>query len=416
MLLLLRCKKMRTIWIQLTMGYFLITGLWGILMRAVPLMGWSINYDHLLHAHSHLALLGWSYSGLFLMLVWLLYRETSLPRTITALFWSTQVCIVAMFIAFNMQGYALFSIAFSTIHILLSYVLIGVLWKKLRPGSVHHLYYKGALVFMGLSSIGPWSLAIIAANNLKDSPLYDMAIYFYLHFQYNGWFTLGLLGTIFALLGRWGIAYNATKARLAFHLYAWSLAPAFMLSILWYGFDLAGEAIAFVSGLAQFSAILITLSLLYGVRAKLAAEWTGWARVFTLVACISLALKAFLELGSALPTLTDLIYETRSVIIGYLHLTLLGFVSFLILGLFMRLGWIASRGTATTIGAVLLLGGFLLNEATLFLQALLDWAEWAGGALPWGMELLLLASVLMTSGIALLILQPRGRLQRGDIH
>jgi hypothetical protein len=407
---------MNKIWIRLTMGYFIITGLWGVIMRGVPLMGWSIDYDHLLHAHSHLALLGWSYSGLFLLLVWLYYRDEALPRSMTALFWTTQLCIAGMFIAFNIQGYALFSIAFSAMHIILSYVLIGMLWKKLGKSTVHSLYFKGALVFMGLSSIGPWGLAVIAANDLKDSPLYDMAIYFYLHFQYNGWFTLGLLGAALALLDRWGISFDDARAKLAFHLYAGSLAPAFMLSILWYGFGIAGEAVALVSGLAQCLAILIVLHVLYRVRNRLAAEWTGWARRFAVVACICLALKAFLELGSAIPVLTDLIYETRSVIIGYLHLTLLGFVSFFILALFMRLGWIAGRGPATSAGAMLLLSGFLLNEAVLFLQALMDWAEWAGGALAFSLELLLGASLLMTIGIVLLLLQRRGRLERVDLH
>jgi hypothetical protein len=406
---------MNRIGLRLTLCYFLLTGLWGVIMRSVPMGGLQVNYDYLLHAHSHVAILGWCYSGLYLLMVRLTNGGSALPapKGIVTVFWLTQASIIGMFIAFNLQGYALFSIAFSTVHILLSYVFIGMMWGRLRSKAVHYRFFRAALLFLGISSIGPWSLAVTAANGMKGSPLYDMAIYFYLHFQYNGWLTLGLLGVVLALLERWGIRYDVQRALVSYRLYVWSLVPAFMLSILWYGFGLTGELIGLAAGLAQFAAIAVFLNVLYRVRGEIASQGKGWAQRFALAGLAFLAIKAILELGSAVPVLTPLIYETRSVIIGYLHLTLLGFISFLLLGLLMRLGWIDERGRWIRTGSVLLLGGFVLNEAVLFLQGLFDWMEWNGGALPNSLELLLAASILMTAGIVAMVIHTKEGTEAG---
>src|SRR5699024_8001397 len=62
------------------------------------------------------------------------------------------------------------------------------------------LFLQGAIVSLILSTFGPFLLGILAGNGLKDSVYFDMSIYFYLHFQYNGWLYFSLIGLFIWIL------------------------------------------------------------------------------------------------------------------------------------------------------------------------------------------------------------------------
>ena len=70
----------------------------------------------------------------------------------------------------------------------------------------------------------------------------------------------------------------------------------------------------------------------------------GWSNVFLNLSLTALAVKMLLELGSAIPALEPLVFSTRSIVIGYLHLVLLGFVSCMILALAIHMQWLSVRG------------------------------------------------------------------------
>src|SRR5699024_7695639 len=97
---------------------------------------------------------------------------------------------LVMFAAFLYQGYGLYSIIISTIHIFIEYWAAIFIWQQLRKreefATTGRLFIKGSLVALVISSLGPFSLGFIAANGLKDSFIVDMTIYFYLQFKYNG--------------------------------------------------------------------------------------------------------------------------------------------------------------------------------------------------------------------------------------
>ena len=54
---------------------------------------------------------------------------------------------------------------------------------------------------MVISTMGPWAIAVISAKGLAGSEYFNAAIYFFLHFQYNGWFAFAIIGLFFWLLG-----------------------------------------------------------------------------------------------------------------------------------------------------------------------------------------------------------------------
>jgi hypothetical protein len=409
-------------WIQLTIFYFLLTAVSGVLMRSSALLSWpSFDYSHFLHAHSHLALLGWVYMALFLLFLEWFTNESEVNRLqLKWLYGLTQLTVMGIFISFSLQGYAFFSILFSTLQILLSYWFVGWAWKQLNRKSngnrlrqASHLFVKGSLVCLVVSSAGPWMLAYLSANDLKEIPLYDAAIYFYLHFQYNGWFTLGLFGILLRILEKRQINVSNKTIKLVFRLYVGSLLPAFLLSVLWLQPGIGWTILAVIAAIVQWLSIILYVNVLIRLRSSLKRVFEGWARLLLILAMAIAGVKATLELGSALPALTALIYNSRSVVIGYLHLTLLGFVSLLCLALFLHLGWLNGRSRWSQIGLAIFLLGFGMNELVLFLEGLFDWRGL--GALAYSQEWLWAASMGMAIGIGMLRTKGnRGRKSRDE--
>jgi len=263
---------------------------------------------------------------------------------------------------------------------------------------------------MVLSSLGPWTLAVLSARQLNDSPWYHAALYFYLHGQYNGWFTLGLFALLYSLLEQTPAVRLGKLAGFHYWAYTISVLPSFVLSLLWMKLSAVWVVIAAVSGAAGLAAVAAFLLLGLRNRAVSRLGFSGWPRVFLYVSLTALIIKMVLELGSVLPALEPLVFSTRSIVIGYLHLVLLGFVSLLLLALIFRLNGL--DGSQKKTGSLLLLAGLLLNEAVLFLDGLLQWLHSAG--LPLAAQLLLAASLLMFAGICALqrpLFAPLGRSQ-----
>src|SRR5690625_4802147 len=95
-----------------------------------------------------------------------------------------------------------------------------------------------------ISSIGPFSLGATAAQGYRDSPFFDMAIYFYLHFQYNGWLYFMLIGLFIWILQKNSITLHERLLKQSFWIYFVALFPGFLLSILWYDFSFIAPILA----------------------------------------------------------------------------------------------------------------------------------------------------------------------------
>lgn len=404
---------MRMTGVRLALFWLLMTAVSGVMMRVfalVPLPG--LDYGHLLHAHSHTALLGWGYMALFLLIAAMFFKENEQDgRQLRPQFWMTQLTIAGMFVAFTLQGYGVFSIAFSTLHIVLSYWFGVLVWRRLKRsnkgnGGVSSLFLKGSLACMMFSSLGPWMLAALSANDLKASALYGAAIYFYLHFQYNGWFTLGLIALFIRLLERKGVSFPAKLAKMQFALYAASLLPSFLLSILWMELNPVWHAAAALGAVLQWAVVVIFLVIVVRARTAVILLFQGWSGIFAVLSFFALFLKATMEIGSAVPGLSELIYASRNVVIGYLHLALLGFVSFLCLAFFLQQGWLGAHSRREQrLGYMCFITGFIVNELVLFLNGLLEWTD--SGAVRYGEQLLLFASIAMAAGILLFVIRNR---------
>jgi len=67
----------------------------------------------------------------------------------------------------------------------------------------------------------------------STSSWYQNAIYFYLHFQYNGWFITALLGLLFFIFEEHSIPIAKNTFNLFFRFFILGVILTFFLSVLW---------------------------------------------------------------------------------------------------------------------------------------------------------------------------------------
>lgn len=314
--------------IRVPLLFLFIGSLLGVFLRwqfIVPTSG--TNYSYFLHGHSHVMFLGWIFNIVFIAFV-----SNYIPSDHQKLYWKLfivlQTFVVCMLFSFPLQGYGFYSILFSTLHTLVAIGFIIKFFQHTRfVTSTSSWFAKIALTFFLISTIGPFSLGYLMASGLGQSNWYYFSIYFYLHFQYNGFFLFGVLSLFFEVLEKEKISFNVNMTRRSGMILAVSCIPAYLLSVLWakpgYVFNLIGGA----SALFQLVGLAYLIKLIVMVKADIKRNLKMFSVTLFLIAFAAFALKLFLQLFSSLPSVAELAYELRPIVIAYLHLVLIGLVS-----------------------------------------------------------------------------------------
>jgi len=367
-------------WIKIALSYLIIIAVIGTYMRlnfVVPLG--TFNYEYILHSHSHVAILGWVYSALYTGFLYS-YTDSNAfkEKKYIYLFWLTQFTIIGMLATFAIQGYAVFSIAFSSLHIIFSYIFIFFFTrdsrKNLKNRFIHSSslpYIYASLTFLFISSIGPWSLGILANQKMIGSVLYRDAIYFYLHFQYNGWFTFAVLGLMLWLLEIKHIEINKRLFKIAFWL---MFIPGFTSYLLSVSYDTIPEYltyIAFISGIIQLiGGAIYFIEILASINAITVGN-NKTARILFYLFLTSLISKFILQAASGLNKSNHIIFINRDIVIGYIHLVMLGLITSGLFYLFISQGFLKINSLLNRAGFILFILGFAITELFLFSQFLI---------------------------------------------
>lgn len=179
-------------WLYSAYMYLFLITLLGILLRwkmVAPIFP-GLQFMHLVHAHSHVAFLGWVYFLINAVIIRHCFPEGFNEKKSTRIYYFLlHVSVLGMLISFSYQGYGPLSIAFSTLHAFLSYYFAFQFFshrKKKWPWYAKS-FYQAAIWFNLLSSLGPWGLAIAGATGFGNTEINNFFIYYYLHLQYNGW-------------------------------------------------------------------------------------------------------------------------------------------------------------------------------------------------------------------------------------
>lgn len=339
----------------------MVVALVGVLMRALPFIdGFPLTYKNVLHGHSHFAFGGWVMP---VLLALLLKAFPALAQAVAFRHWrNISVLLMAsaygMLLAFPLQGYKPVSIFFATLSIVAGYYLAWIVWRALRqlPVTTGYRFLKAGLLYLTLASLGPFATGPLVVLGYHETPLYFNAIYGYLHFTYNGFFSFAVLALIYQAIEREGTSRYGTLVYRLMHI---ACVPAFALSVLW---QQPAVVFNYIGGLAALLQLVATAALL--VDAGKLVWIKKQARWIMCIALLAFVLKGGLQLASAFPAVAAMAANGRGFVIAYLHLVLLGFVSMAALALVVE-HRILHFTTAMRQGLWVFLGGFVATELLL---------------------------------------------------
>ena len=152
---------MKKSWLIVCLINFFVAAIMGLILRWMYLSPIpSINFQFLVHGHSHIALLGWTYLSISCLIIHYFIPKKSQEKPVfNRLFWTTEIAVVGMMIDFPIEGYAMLSIFFSTLHIFCSYFFAYIFWKETKNTKYpEKKLLDTALLFMIFSTIGVWCL------------------------------------------------------------------------------------------------------------------------------------------------------------------------------------------------------------------------------------------------------------------
>ncbi len=306
----------------------------GLLMRSFSFFhSFPLQYINIVHGHSHFAFGGWVMPILIALII---KAFPEVAEQVGYRHWRNIVILLlvaayGMLISFPIQGYQAVSIAFSTLSVIAGYYLAIVLWKATGkvPPTTSIKFLKAGLFYLTISSIGPFATGPLLAMGKGGTPVYFDAIYFYLHFQYNGWFTFAVLALLYKLLENKKNNQNGNTAYVFFNV---ACIPAYFLSVLWSQPSLVFNVVGGLAALLQVVALVFLVKdISKSIRTKSRIN-----HIFQL-AMVAFSIKILLQLVSAFPGAASLAYNNRNFVIAYLHLVLLGFISLFAFGAVLKL-------------------------------------------------------------------------------
>ena len=320
--------------IQWAFLYFIITILLGLSLRVSYIADVFFNIRHVTHSHSHIGLLGWIYTILSSLICQYFLRETD-RKPYFILFLCTQFCILGMLFSFPFGGYFLYSIIFSSLFVICTYWFSIFFLKRSKkysfirfsisksvdaehdkPLSLKFVHW--GIYFLILSSIGIWLLPVAIVKAGKGSDWYNSALYFFLHFQYNGWFLAVLFGL---LVGEIEHKSLLNSKQLKGALYNFVIGTIGSVTLSWVGFF--NEPILYIIG--NISGFLLLASIFELYRAYMQLEKPAFLMQMFLLLCMLKTI--FMFLGS-FPWIAEVVLPNREFVISYLHFTFLGVIGF----------------------------------------------------------------------------------------
>jgi hypothetical protein len=398
---------MKTIWVRTALLFFFIAACIGALMRwaFVAEVEW-LEFRYFMYAHSHLAMLGWVFLMLFTFLIHSFLDEEQQNRKIYSILFSLMVIsCTGMLISFPIQGYGIWSISFSSLHVLVSYVFVWSFWKDLAKkkmiNSPSIRFVKTALIFMVISTFALWAMAPLMVSELRGSALYYATVQFYLHFQFNGWFIFTVLGLFFKILENHNVNLPKKIINTFYILLVISCFLTFALAVAWskplpivFWINSIGVAI-------QLLALVSFVIFINKIFPDLKSLFSGKAKLLLGVAFLCFILKILMQSAVIIPSMATIAYTIRNFVIGFIHLVLLGVMSHFIFGYAKINGLIKLETKLSKAGIYLFIISFFLTEFTLFVQGLLLW--FAIGFVPFYYEGLFVISALLPLSILMIL-------------
>ena len=391
-------------WLKFSLINLLIVALIGLLMRYK--IGFEfpfLDQKHLQHSHSHFAFSGWISHTIMVLMITFLYKKIKNTKkaiinfnTYNIILIANLVCAYGMLIFFIIEGYGTYSILFSTLSIIVSCFFGYHYFKDLKQIDTDCLaanWFKVAIFFNVISSLGTFALAFMMVTKNIHQEEYLASIYYYLHFQYNGWFFFACMGLLISFLELKLVENSFFKT--TFKLFFISCIPAYFLSTLWLDLPIWVYILTVIAAFLQVYAWFRFLIILIKTKREWIENYPFFLRYILLFVGFALSVKLVLQLGSTIPTLSQMAFGFRPIVIAYLHLVLLAIISLFLL-FYIYANHLIQFNKQIKFGVILFSFGVLLNEIILALQGI---ASFSYTIIPYVNEMLFGAAIVLVFGI-----------------
>jgi hypothetical protein len=392
-------NKRRSFWLTLALLNLCIIAFLGFSLRSKILFTLPfLDYSGLLSAHSHFAFAGWAGLAFITLFIYDILPEAFLQNKIyQVILAALEVSGLGMAFLFPIFGYNSITITFSTLYVVGTVIFIPLFIRDLLKTEINKvvkLFSTCALLSLLLSFLGTLGLMYIIVTRSGGSLLYRDSIYTFLHFQYNGFFTLSVFTLLTNYIVKKGIALDKNAHPFSILLCS-SIIPSLFLALLWHNSN-------FFYVLAAIGCFFILVALFYFywfLKSMPTNNLFSFRinRIFWTLSVISFTLKMVLQVGTIFPSLGNAVYGDRPVIIGFLHLVFLGFITFFLLALLIENGYFQLNGKLIQWPFIIFASGIILNEFLLMLQGLgillntnSDIYKW----LLWGVAIVLFTGAL----------------------
>lgn len=358
-------------WLKICVFNFFVVSVVGVMVRynmAFSLPGF--NHKFMQESHSHFAFYGWVSAGIFLFVTKYLsenYPKINLKKY-QYLMISNQIGSYGMLFTFLYGGYFWLSIVLSSIALFTGFAyFIFLLIDTKSNKNPEIMWLKSGAFFATFSAIGIFGLAYFSSKKEEFDVLFRASTYFYLHYQYNGFFIFSCIGLLLISLKKLGIEIEEKLNKTIFYLLFFGCFLGYGLSILWiemnpifYGFFIL------ISIVQLFGAILF---LNWIRKTDLFNNQNFIQKLLISVFGFAFILKFLLQGLSAIPALGVFAFSNINIVIAYLHLVLLMGISLFLIWKILQLVEIEFN-KLLKFSILLLVFGIVCNEIVLALSGI----------------------------------------------
>ena len=389
----------RSFWLKFSVFNFLIVALLGVTMRYKILYSMPfLDQKHLQEAHSHFAFYGWITNVIYVLILNYMHKINAQIdlKKYEKLIVVNLIASFTMLGAFLYGGYFWASIAGSTVALLCSFVFFFFFVrdaKKIQDSS--KFWFLAGLFFAVISSVGVFNLGYMMMSKTATQDLYLASEYYYLHFQYNGFFIFSCIGFLLFSMKQAGSGISEKQNKLIFWLLFIGCVIGYGLSVLWMKMPVSIFAVIVVATIMQTIGAVLLFVFIKKNWTNLVLKWSSMHRFVLLYAGFAFAVKIALQLGSTIPALNQFAFGFRNVVIAYLHLVLLMCIATFLVNQILATHYFTITNKLL-MGFKLLLLGIFLNELILGLMGVFSIKYIS---IPFANEMLLGVSLLMFASI-----------------
>lgn len=354
------------LWIKLCVFNFFIVSLIGVMMRfgmAFSLPG--ISHTFMQESHSHFAFYGWVSAAIYIFVARYLSEHINKIkiRKYEILMTFNQLGSYGMLFSFLYGGYFWLSIVFSSVVLFTGFAyfifLIMDTKKNIYPEVI---WLKAGSFFAVFSSIGIFCLAYFSGRKEEFDVLFRASTYFYLHYQYNGFFMFSCIGLFLTTVKKYKIYIPGKLNRNIFYLLFTGCLFGYGLSVLWTAMeDIWRIFFSFISILQVLGMMKL---LLWCKKTNVFKGQNFIKKILLSFSGLAFFLKCILQTLSTVPALDTLVFSNINIVIAYLHLVLLMGVSLFLIGIIVEV-YTVKIGKMLQKSIILMISGIVFNEIIL---------------------------------------------------